>query len=277
MTAALEHWLAAVEARHRSALAPREYLKAVRALSARYVERRTALPDRSPLDSAGKRAAFAAFYAVRHLLTVQEAVRALGAGRTPPAEIVDLGCGTGVASSAWAIACESRPRITGVDTHAWALTEAKWTWATLGLAGRTRRADLVAAAERLAARPGTPARRTGVVLGWSVNELPPGARPRLLDALLRCVAAGATLLILEPVARAAAPWWDQWAAAIAQAGGRADLWAFDVRLPEMLERTRAEAGFAGGPLTARSLYATGHPGRASRRGGSARRGPLRLS
>jgi hypothetical protein len=41
------------------ALSMPELTRAIRALSARYVESRAQLPDRSPLDSAGKRAAFA--------------------------------------------------------------------------------------------------------------------------------------------------------------------------------------------------------------------------
>src|SRR5207247_822586 len=59
----LDQWLEALGARHRSSFTSSEFLKALRALSARYVERRGALPARSPLDTAGKRAAFAAFYA----------------------------------------------------------------------------------------------------------------------------------------------------------------------------------------------------------------------
>ena len=49
-------WLGALVARHTSTLSRAEFLKAVRALSARYVERRQELPRRSPVDSAGKRA-----------------------------------------------------------------------------------------------------------------------------------------------------------------------------------------------------------------------------
>ena len=76
----LEVWLAALQHRHRAALTSAEFLKALRALSVRYVERRSELRSRSPLDSAGKRAAFAAFYAPLHFVTTQEVVRALSAG-----------------------------------------------------------------------------------------------------------------------------------------------------------------------------------------------------
>ena len=83
---------------------PPKFLKAVRALSARYVERRAGLADRSPLDSAGKRAAFAAYYAPLHFLTTREVVRASGAASADSIDrILDLGCGTGAASAAWAL------------------------------------------------------------------------------------------------------------------------------------------------------------------------------
>src|SRR6185503_19840169 len=59
-------WLRALEQRHLANLTRQEFTRAVRALSARYVERRGQLPDRSLLDSAGKRAAFALFYAPLH-------------------------------------------------------------------------------------------------------------------------------------------------------------------------------------------------------------------
>ena len=63
-------------------------------------------PDASPRRSirAGKRAAFALFYAPLHFMAVTAVVQALGADAPPPASIVDLGCGTGVAGAAWALA-----------------------------------------------------------------------------------------------------------------------------------------------------------------------------
>jgi SAM-dependent methyltransferase len=276
MSEPLDAWLAALDARHRAGLAPREFLKAARALSVRYVQRRATLPRRSVLDSAGKRAAFAAFYAVQHVLTAREAVRALGANAPAPSRIVDLGCGTGACAAGWALACETRPRLYGVDASPWALAEAQWNWSRLGLGGRVARADLVAAAERLARPSRNAARTDGIVLGWSVNELDASARDRLLAALLRSAASGAALLLIEPIGRAAAPWWDDWADAIARAGGRADRWTFDVRLPAAFDRTRRDAGFGRHPLTARTLYVAG--GQIARRErGVSGAAPLRLS
>ena len=54
-----------------------EFLRAARALSARYVETRRTLPDRSPLDSAGKRAAFALLFGPIHFAAVAGVVDAL--------------------------------------------------------------------------------------------------------------------------------------------------------------------------------------------------------
>ena len=241
-------WIDAAIARHTASLTRSELLKAIRALSARYVERRAELPRRSALDSAGKRAAFAAFYAPLHLLTARQVVRALGADRHPPASLLDLGCGTGAASAAWALAGGTATRITGVDRDTWALDEARWTWRTLGLRGRTRRGDVVAALPR-AARGAD-----AVVIGWSLNELARDERARVLDALLDAAGAGTALLVVEPIARAASPWWDDWASAFAAAGGRADEWSFEANLPPALARLDVEAGFDRAQLKARSLF-----------------------
>jgi hypothetical protein len=268
----IETWIDALLVRHASALTRPELLKAFRALSARYVERRGELGRRSPIDSAGKRAAFAVFYAPLHFVTTWHVVQALGAARRAPATLLDLGCGTGAASAAWALAARgasppalagrATPRITGVDRDAWALGEARWTWKTLGLTGRTRRGDLVRALSPATSRgTGSTARRANrtsrpdaVIVAWTANELPPGDLVPLRDALLAAAGAGTTVLVLEPIARGAAPWWPDWASRFAAAGGRADDWAFDVALPGPLARLSAEAGFDRRQLKARSLF-----------------------
>jgi SAM-dependent methyltransferase len=240
--------------RHAAAFRRPELLKAIRALSARYVETRATLPARSPLDSAGKRAAFAAFYGPLHFLTTRKVVRALGLHRRPLRRIADLGCGTGVAGAGWAV--ELAPRgveLDGVDASAWAVSETAWTWRTLGYRGRVRRGDLVRAAETLA-RSATLA-DTGVVLGWSVNELTPEARERLLPLLVNLIGRGASLLVVEPIARRLVPWWDDWSAACLAAGGRSDEWRFAAALPDPLADLDEAAGFQRGDLTARTLSA----------------------
>ena len=250
----LDQWLLALEPRHQSAFTSSEFLKALRALSARYVERRSILADRSPLDSAGKRAAFAAFYAPLHFLTTREVVRAAGASQAALTSIVDLGCGTGVASAAWAMALATAPMLHGADTHLWAIGEATWNWRQLGLRGDARRADLVDTAGRLLARRDEPLTSTGIIAGWSVNELSNAARLRLLPLLLELGRRGAAVLVIEPLARAAAPWWDQWAAGFTAGHGRAAQWKFAHALPSRLAALDEAAGFTREGLGARSLW-----------------------
>jgi hypothetical protein len=241
-----------------------EFLKAIRALSSRYVERRGTLPDRSPLDSAGKRAAFAGFYAPLHFLTARAVVRALDERATVLDTLYDMGCGTGVACAAWALEHERPPAITGVDLISWALDDARRNWRSLDLPGRASRGDFVAELEGLAARTqprraGAPARRqgrldrTGIVLGWSLNELDAGARARAARAIETLAAQGARILAIEPVSRRLVPWWDDWAARCAAAGARADEWRFRVALPPALAALDRDAGFDRDGLTARSL------------------------
>jgi len=97
MTEVMRDWLAALEARHLADLRLPEVTRALRALSSSYVERRRHIARGAPLDSRGKRAAFALFYAPLHWLIVDRIVTALAATDPPPSAILDLGCGTGTA------------------------------------------------------------------------------------------------------------------------------------------------------------------------------------
>jgi hypothetical protein len=257
--------------RHAAPMRRPEFLKAIRALSARYVERRSALTGRSPLDSDGKRAAFAAYYAPLHYLTVRAILGRLGAPHRSIARVVDLGCGTGVCGAAW---CQSgvrpgsdggqtgvrpgsdpglTPAVLGIDQSGWSVTEAAWTYGALGISGRATRGDLVRAAESLIARNERLLSHTGVILGWSGNELDDLGRSRLRAALVELGRAGASILVVEPVSRRAAPWFDDWADAITKAGGRRDDWSFDEPRPRALSRLDRDAGFDRTALTARSL------------------------
>ena len=252
-----DEWLHALPSRYQGSMTRSEYLKAIRALSARYVERRGTLPDRSPLDSAGKRAAFAGFYAPLHFLTTRAIVSALARNAAVPSSIHDLGCGTGVASAAWATLCATRPLVTGVDTSAWALDQARETWRGLGLNGRGVRGDLVTELERLAsartAKPANDESSGGVVLGWSLNELDRAARDRAEAALFALAARKTQILVIEPVARRLVPWWESFAERGIAAGARADEWRFTDPLPPVLADLDRDAGFDRDGLTARSL------------------------
>ena len=81
MARQMTEWLSAVEARHLADLRFPEVARAIRALSSMYVERRSRLGRGGALDGAGKRAAFALFFAPLHLLTVRHIVQQL---RPPP-------------------------------------------------------------------------------------------------------------------------------------------------------------------------------------------------
>jgi len=254
MDAVESAWLDALVARHTASLTRPELLKAIRALSARYVERRHDLPGRSPLDSAGKRAAFALFYAPLHYVTTQLIVRELPVRRAF-STIIDLGCGTGTASAAWARSLDVAPALRGVDRHPWAIDEASWTWRSLGLDGRARRGDLVEEMRRLPPPRRAPDLRTTAILcAWSVNELETEARDALLPLLVAAAERGATVLVVEPIARSATPWWDAWSTAVTGAGGRADNWRFQVPLPPPLADLDEAAGFTREGLTAKSLW-----------------------
>jgi hypothetical protein len=239
-------WLAALDARHRADLRVPELTRALRALSSAYVERRHALARGAALDSHGKRAAFALFYAPLHFMVVHYVVMALGAHEPPPATIADLGCGTGAAGAAWAVAAGGTPRIIGLDRHPWAVEEARWTYTRLGLDGQARRADVARF------RPARGA--TAIVAAYVLNELPDAAREPLVSTLIDAAGSGARVLILEPISRAVTPWWEDVAARARKIGGRTDEWRIPLDLPPLLALFDKAAGLNHKEVKARTLY-----------------------
>jgi SAM-dependent methyltransferase len=242
----LESWLAALEARHLADLTRPELTRALRALSSCYVERRDRLARGAALEGAGKRAAFALFYGPLHFLTVTEIVQALGAGARTLREILDLGCGTGAAGAAWALAHKERPRIAGIDRSAWAVQEANWTYRQFTLQGRATAGDII----RLPTRAD---QRTGILLAYAANELPADGRAALLERIADRARAGAAVLIVEPIARRGAEWWDEWRDRLTKEGARADEWRFSVPLPALLRSIARGAGLDPRELTARTI------------------------
>jgi len=176
---------------------------------------------------------------------VRGIVRALGAALPKGSGILDLGCGTGVAGAAWALESDNAPIIEAVDRSGWAVGEARWTLATLGLRGRVSKGDL-----ETTPLPRPPA---GVVAAFALNERAAAARARLLRRLLEAE-GNARILIVEPLARRALPWWNDWAATFREAGGRADEWRFPVSLPETLIRLARGASLDPRELGGRSLW-----------------------
>lgn len=242
----LEQWLAALEARHLANLTRSELTRALRALSSCYVERRDRLAKGAALEGTGKRAAFALFYGPLHFLTVTNILRSLQAHERALREIVDLGCGTGAAGAAWALACSATPSITGTDRSAWAVQEANWTYRHFSLRGR-------AAAGDLTRTPLRADRRAGILLAYTINELPPDGRAVLLERIIDRVRGGAALLIVEPIARRGADWWGQWHSGLISEGARADEWRFATPLPPLLRSMAKGAGLDPRELTARTI------------------------
>jgi SAM-dependent methyltransferase len=236
----------ALERRHLATLTFAEVRRALQALSSLYVERRGRLATGAALEGAGKRAAFALYYGPLHFLLVREIVRALGGGLPPRSRVLDLGCGTGAAGAAWALEADDRPFVEGVDRSGWAVEEARFTLARLGLRGEARKGALERA--RIPDPPG------GVVAAFAVNEVPEDTRPGLLEGLVAAARRGTAVLVVEPLARRALPWWDGWASAFAAAGGRADEWRFAVPLPDVVARLDRAAGLDHRELGGRSLW-----------------------
>lgn len=241
----VESFLKALEERHFADLRFSEVTRALRALSSTYVERRTtALPAQKALDGAGKRAAFALYYGPIHFVLVQNILAEVGAP-TSSGLVVDLGCGTGVAGAAVALSTDPPARVIGIDTHPWALDEARFTYRELGLSADVRRAG--------AARTRLPHDASFVVAAFVVNELNDGDRRLLLDSLQAAVARGVSVLIVEPISLRISPWWTQWAEAFGAMGGRADEWRFQFDPPMIVKRLARASSLRPESLTARSL------------------------
>ncbi len=252
-------WLAALEERHAGSLTFAELRRCVQSLSSIYVQRREGLARGAPMDTAGRRAAFALYYGPLHFMLLEDILRELEAGDPAPREVLDLGCGTGVAGAAWSLAAGGRPVVTGIDRSPWAVSEARFTLRTLGLRGRVRQADLT----RVHPRAGDIA----VVAAFSVDELAAPQRAALLSRLADACARGARLLVVEPISRRASPWWSAWAAALraaspTEAAFREDEWSFPAALPDLVARLDHAAGLDHSALRGRSLYVSGvRPGR----------------
>jgi SAM-dependent methyltransferase len=240
-------WVEALERRHRETLTFAEIRKGLQALSSLYVERRQKIAGGAALEGHGKRAAFALYYGPAHFLLVRAIVRALDATSRPLHTVVDLGCGTGAAGAAWAL--ETGAAVDGIDRSGWAVTEARWTLARLRLRGTAKKGDVSAAV--------APAPPGAIVSAFTVNELEEAARTRLLATLRDAATRGVRVLIVEPLARRALTWWEEWAAAFTAAGGRQDEWRFEAALPESVAELGRAAGLDPRTLGGRSLFVKG--------------------
>jgi predicted RNA methylase len=241
-------WFDALERRHLGTLTFAEVRRSVQALSSLYVERRHRLDSGSPFSGAGKRAAFALFFAPLHFLLVREIVRALNATVPDGAAIVDLGCGTGSAGAAWALEMPYRTDVIGVDVNSWALEECRWNYKQLSVPGKTRNVDV---------KKFRIPERSAVIAAFTMNELEAEDRDRILEQRLKLNQLGLSSLVIEPIAKRMTGWWDDWKRRIVANGGRADEWRFRVVLPERLGLMDRAAGLDHRELTGRSLWLPG--------------------
>jgi SAM-dependent methyltransferase len=232
----IDAWIA--DARRRNGdLATRDLRRGIQAVSGVYVEGRQQgeLGSRATRGPA-RRAAFASYFAPLHFLTTWHLLESGEFGSLPDsARILDLGCGTGAVGAALALRRSPTPPIEAIDALGWALGEARRTFAHFGLRARTRRARLPR---------GLPAPRAGdlIVCGWFANECSEEERAQLLDALERGLERGAGLLVLEPLAERAVPWWSDWRERLAARGLASGLFRQATELPEALSTLDRASG-----------------------------------
>ena len=248
-------WIADLEARHLRDMTTSEVARALRALSSTYVERRARLSDRGAFDTAGKRAAYALYYAPRRYLAVRHVLAALGAPAVP-LQVIDLGCGTGAAGAAWAGHAGPGATLLATDVHPWALDETRATLRAFGIAGSTRRASATAAVTAWKDGRGRAdlARPAGLMLSYVVNELGEEDRRALLGALLEAGRHGTRVCVMEPLSRKTSPWWSRWADAFVTAGGRADEWRVPITPPDVTLALGRATGLDAVEATGRTLW-----------------------
>jgi hypothetical protein len=237
-------WLEALDRRHLANLTPSEVARALRALSCCYVERWARLATGGALDSAGKRAAFALFYAPIHFVVARAIVGAIAGSSEQVREVLDVGCGTGTAARHGP---SPAPRRSAASIGIVGGGRGELDVSAAGLNGRASRRD--ASRTALQGGPGTAA-----IVAYAANELGEEGRAVLLAELLRLHASGARILVIEPIARRAAPWWNEWAGVAASSGGRVDEWRFPASLPPRQRALARAAGLDPRELTARLAF-----------------------
>ncbi len=246
-----DRYLQALEDRHLKDLKFSEVTRALRALSAGYVEKREEGGVARALDGRGKRAAFALYYGTTHFLASLALIRDLDLGFTGGgrATILDLGCGTGVCGAAWALGSSSPTTVVGADRSSFALHEARWTYQTLRLKGETSR-SITEVLDSIR-------RPEGIVIGWTLNEIDDDRRAAITAKLLPWVLKGSRLLVIEPVSKRVAPWWDPWIAKLPPAVCQVSEKRLRLPLPPKIALLARSAGLSTDETALRVLTSRG--------------------
>jgi hypothetical protein len=246
LRAAFDAWLEAAVARHTAELAFREIRKGAQALSWLYVERRGDVDlGARTLEGRGKRAALATYYAPLHFLTAHHALAQMGLGLDGLRRVIDLGAGTGATGAAVATALGAS-EVVAIDRSGFALSEARRTLAAFGLLAATRRGRIPDALPK--PEPGD-----AWVFGWSVNEMTERERALLLPRIEHAIGRGVALLLFEPLAGSAVPWWRGWRDALAPLGVADHECKARVALPEWIARMDRATSLDHRVLGARAL------------------------
>jgi hypothetical protein len=97
-----------------------------------------------------------------------------------------------------------------------------------------------------------------LLFAYSLNELPDAIRSEALVSVAGALKKGASLLVIEPIAkRLGTNWWDEWRSAVEPLGVTEREWRFPAALlPETTRSLARAAGLDPRELTARTL-ATG--------------------
>jgi hypothetical protein len=96
-----------------------------------------------------------------------------------------------------------------------------------------------------------------ILAAFTINELADAARDELLRRLVERAGRGDCVLVVEPIAGGAAPWWRRWQQAFEAAGGRADEWRVRADLPPIVQKLDRAAGLNHREITGRSLWLAG--------------------
>jgi hypothetical protein len=239
----LDQWLESALERQLP-LTFRDVRKGVQALSSRYVERRGEKGAiAKALDGPARRAAFATYYAGLHLLQAFLAAQRLR-GMEDVERIFDLGAGTGAVGFGVALTLPTPATVHAYDRSGWALAEARQAGRDVGVPVRTRKQDLAKGLPRIGSGD-------ALVAGWFLNELEPTTRGQAVDQIAVAREAGARVLVLEPLAGVAAPWWPEVASRL---GFRADDEVRErIALPQWLRDMDRAAGLDHSELRARAM------------------------